>query len=219
MRAGADDAFSGRGADLARDRTGQGLHLDGAQHAVRIGRCGHCQLGPTLVCRDEPVFRWPGGQSVACDQGAVISTRGALPTGVEKGLPVRHEGDGRRALRRVTGRGLDHHMPSPRSDPSAASDPHSDAGPTAVFVAGRPHASRTFLVSGALSLQRPLTSKPVVSNPKRACRPSPPSGGPDGMVATRICWSGAALHPQWEVHSDGHRVHRMWSAGRTRATS
>jgi NAD(P)H-flavin reductase len=23
-----------------------------------IARCGHCQLGPTLVCRDGPVFRW-----------------------------------------------------------------------------------------------------------------------------------------------------------------
>lgn len=23
-----------------------------------IGHCGHCQLGPTLVCRDGPVYRW-----------------------------------------------------------------------------------------------------------------------------------------------------------------
>ena len=23
-----------------------------------IGQCGHCQLGPTLVCRDGPVYRW-----------------------------------------------------------------------------------------------------------------------------------------------------------------
>jgi hypothetical protein len=23
-----------------------------------IGVCGHCQLGPTLVCRDGPVYRW-----------------------------------------------------------------------------------------------------------------------------------------------------------------
>ena len=22
-----------------------------------IGHCGHCQLGPTLVCRDGPVYR------------------------------------------------------------------------------------------------------------------------------------------------------------------
>jgi NAD(P)H-flavin reductase len=24
-----------------------------------IGLCGHCQLGPTLICRDGPVYRWP----------------------------------------------------------------------------------------------------------------------------------------------------------------
>jgi NAD(P)H-flavin reductase len=23
-----------------------------------IGHCGHCQLGPSLVCRDGPVYRW-----------------------------------------------------------------------------------------------------------------------------------------------------------------
>jgi len=23
-----------------------------------IAHCGHCQLGPTLVCRDGPVYRW-----------------------------------------------------------------------------------------------------------------------------------------------------------------
>ena len=23
-----------------------------------MGHCGHCQLGPTLVCRDGPVYRW-----------------------------------------------------------------------------------------------------------------------------------------------------------------
>jgi NAD(P)H-flavin reductase len=23
-----------------------------------IGQCGHCQLGPTLICRDGPVYRW-----------------------------------------------------------------------------------------------------------------------------------------------------------------
>jgi NAD(P)H-flavin reductase len=24
-----------------------------------VGLCGHCQLGPTLICRDGPVYRWP----------------------------------------------------------------------------------------------------------------------------------------------------------------
>ena len=23
-----------------------------------LGHCGHCQLGPTLICRDGPVYRW-----------------------------------------------------------------------------------------------------------------------------------------------------------------
>ena len=23
-----------------------------------LGWCGHCQLGPTLICRDGPVYRW-----------------------------------------------------------------------------------------------------------------------------------------------------------------
>jgi anaerobic sulfite reductase subunit B len=24
-----------------------------------VGLCGHCQLGPTMICRDGPVYRWP----------------------------------------------------------------------------------------------------------------------------------------------------------------
>jgi hypothetical protein len=23
-----------------------------------IGHCGHCQFGPTLICRDGAVYRW-----------------------------------------------------------------------------------------------------------------------------------------------------------------
>jgi hypothetical protein len=23
-----------------------------------VGHCGHCQLGPTLICRDGPVYRY-----------------------------------------------------------------------------------------------------------------------------------------------------------------
>ena len=23
-----------------------------------LGHCGHCQLGPTLICRDGPVYPW-----------------------------------------------------------------------------------------------------------------------------------------------------------------
>jgi NAD(P)H-flavin reductase len=28
-----------------------------------IGHCGHCQFGPTLVCRDGPVYRWSAVES------------------------------------------------------------------------------------------------------------------------------------------------------------
>ena len=31
-----------------------------------IGLCGHCQLGPTLVCRDGPVFRCDRARSPGC---------------------------------------------------------------------------------------------------------------------------------------------------------
>jgi NAD(P)H-flavin reductase len=43
----------------------QGIGSDGVYISMErnmqcgIGRCGHCQLGPTLVCRDGPVYRWP----------------------------------------------------------------------------------------------------------------------------------------------------------------
>ena len=37
-----------------------------------IGHCGHCQLGPTLVCRDGPVYRWTRARAVAGDPGAVM---------------------------------------------------------------------------------------------------------------------------------------------------
>jgi NAD(P)H-flavin reductase len=33
------------------------LPLDGAEHEVRVGFCGHCQYGP-FVCKDGPVFRF-----------------------------------------------------------------------------------------------------------------------------------------------------------------
>ena len=29
-----------------------------------IGQCGHCQLGPTFVCRDGPVFRYDRVDSI-----------------------------------------------------------------------------------------------------------------------------------------------------------
>ena len=43
---------------------GRGLSADRAYVSMErnmqcgIGHCGHCQLGPTLVCRDGPVYTW-----------------------------------------------------------------------------------------------------------------------------------------------------------------
>ena len=45
--------------------TAQGIGSDSVYISMErnmqcgIGRCGHCQLGPTLVCRDGPVYPWP----------------------------------------------------------------------------------------------------------------------------------------------------------------
>ena len=36
-----------------------------------LGHCGHCQLGPTLICRDGPVYSLRGREALARGQGAV----------------------------------------------------------------------------------------------------------------------------------------------------
>jgi NAD(P)H-flavin reductase len=44
-----------RGAGLGTDRIYASMERN---MQCGIGHCGHCQLGPTLVCRDGPVYRW-----------------------------------------------------------------------------------------------------------------------------------------------------------------
>ena len=39
-----------------------------------IGWCGHCQLGPLLLCRDGPVVGYDIARSAACGQGVMMST-------------------------------------------------------------------------------------------------------------------------------------------------
>lgn len=35
------------------------IHVSLERHMeCGVGHCGHCQLGPTLICRDGPVYRW-----------------------------------------------------------------------------------------------------------------------------------------------------------------
>ena len=41
-----------------------------------VGLCGHCQFGPTFVCKDGPVFRYDRIAALACEsRGAVMATR------------------------------------------------------------------------------------------------------------------------------------------------
>ena len=49
----AVDALLGRG--LSADRAYVSMERN---MQCGIGHCGHCQLGPTLVCRDGPVYSW-----------------------------------------------------------------------------------------------------------------------------------------------------------------
>jgi NAD(P)H-flavin reductase len=46
-------ALTARGVPAAR----QHVSLERAMKCG-VGHCGHCQLGPTLICRDGPVYRW-----------------------------------------------------------------------------------------------------------------------------------------------------------------
>ncbi len=51
--------FAARALLDARGAAGAHLPVDGAQHAAAAsGHCGHCQLGPTMICRDGPVYRY-----------------------------------------------------------------------------------------------------------------------------------------------------------------
>ena len=45
---------------LARGVPGERIHLSMERHMdCGVGLCGHCQLGPTLICRDGPVYAYP----------------------------------------------------------------------------------------------------------------------------------------------------------------
>jgi NAD(P)H-flavin reductase len=47
------------GALAARGLAGERIYVSMERNMqCGIGHCGHCQLGPTLICRDGPVYRW-----------------------------------------------------------------------------------------------------------------------------------------------------------------
>jgi anaerobic sulfite reductase subunit B len=44
---------------LARGMAPERIHLSLERHMdCGVGLCGHCQLGPTLICRDGPVYSY-----------------------------------------------------------------------------------------------------------------------------------------------------------------
>jgi NAD(P)H-flavin reductase len=44
---------------LARGVAPERIHLSMERNMqCAVGHCGHCQLGPTLVCRDGPIYRY-----------------------------------------------------------------------------------------------------------------------------------------------------------------
>jgi NAD(P)H-flavin reductase len=48
------DALLARGVPAERVHVSLERHMD-----CGVGLCGHCQLGPTLICRDGPVYAYP----------------------------------------------------------------------------------------------------------------------------------------------------------------
>ena len=48
------DALAARGVAAERIFVSMERHMD-----CGVGLCGHCQLGPTLICRDGPVYGYP----------------------------------------------------------------------------------------------------------------------------------------------------------------
>ena len=63
--------FTVAGAPRARRGAGADSRLARAQHACGVGHCGHCQLGPTLICRDGPGLPLRDARAVARGARAV----------------------------------------------------------------------------------------------------------------------------------------------------
>ena len=106
-----------------------------------VALCGHCQFGPSLICRDGAVYPVPGDRAVPGGEGAVreaearrlevlvvrrlpalaarLRGRAARGRGRRRHrlLPGGDQQDGRRPVRRLARRGLDHHPARRRADP------------------------------------------------------------------------------------------------------
>ena len=110
-----------------------------------LTQCGRCVFGPTYVCREGPVMRVFGHRAVLRDAGGLMAARaqastrrlevrllrrlpaeparlrgrapGARRPDRDRLLPRGHPGRGRRPVRPVPGRGVDHHRGGRRADP------------------------------------------------------------------------------------------------------
>ena len=165
-----------------------------------IGHCGHCQLGPILVCRDGPVFPWDRGARLARGEGALSGAaadtrrlevqllrrlpaeparrrgRAARDCGPrrDRALPRGLERDGRRPVRHLARRRLDHDCPRRREriqEVRAASACSSRSGPAPRPAASRRSATtRTSRTTSPRSTRRPeyistlATSTPIADH-------------------------------------------------------
>ncbi len=66
----AVEALLARGVSPERIFVSMERHMD-----CGVGLCGHCQLGPTLICRDGPVYSLRRARALAGGAGAVSASR------------------------------------------------------------------------------------------------------------------------------------------------
>ena len=128
-----------------RGRSGSHVSLERNMHCG-VGHCGHCQLGPTLICRDGPVYRYGTAAPWLRGAGAVSGAGRSSPSGSSPPATAassrcstartscsRSPGeveiayfleassaDGRGAVRPLARRGLDHDAARRRADPGGA---------------------------------------------------------------------------------------------------
>ena len=197
VRARGDDALRRRGAARAAAWRADRAYVSMERNMqCGIGHCGHCQLGPTLVCRDGPVYTLGGARAVAGDPGAVSRAEAGrvevrllrrLPAhrarlrgraararrrGRDRVLPRGVARDGRGPVRRLARRGVDHDGRRRRADPAGPRAPRARSSRSA--RARRRAASRRCATSPtSTSSCRSSTRDPSTSRRWRRRRRSP----------------------------------------------
>ena len=79
LRAGDHDALRGRGRSSSAASRAERIYVSMERNMqCGLGHCGHCQLGPTLICRDGPVYRYDELERLT--GGARAVSAGAKPT-------------------------------------------------------------------------------------------------------------------------------------------